>query len=621
MRDRSTQEAAPRRRPSLSVAKLIRGIAARTSVAESVQDCYDSVVALCCEQLNVEAAALFLENEDDAVLRVTAADGYAKNLVAGSATYSKGEGITGAVWETGRTVKCESYEEMVDHPWREGKYDRLQWTDDKRCHSLLFVALRHEDHIFGVLKAENKLEAREYVRFEKEDVDTLECIAAVISIAVRHALLTERRVKRPNQDEFITSVIRYSTAEVELFLNIDRRHFAGPLIYRDGRSAPRMQIDDWYKQNVDGWAGLPRVVQARHGDQTRFLKALEARGGFSIDPNEWPRGLSLQHHRRQLEEANPRFKILAMQGAGDLTMNLYTLAILDGQIISAPEERRRVRDLMAVDSKTTGNIYRCLVKTVGGMERISIRDVRVDFTCDPPAVIICNSDGSPSGLQLSDIALAVSGRQLVRNRELVLLEKVVHQFTDVRHIFSLPELRGTFFGDAAPQSVYFGEAQFFDDPELRLRALSGPVLLDTTYVPKGTSVPLGANPADVIGQLTKAGYTEVAGRRPARPGEFCRPGPEETSFLVYLRPAYYPLTMVGLDARRETLYLMAVSGQSGRFSLTVSGAARLFRDRFGVADALLVDEGVDVFQQVGELQPVQMNRQQLRAVIAVGGSR
>ena len=75
--------------------------------------------------MNAEAAALFRENEFGEVLTIVAADGYGKPLAALDATYEKGEGITGMVWKTGETIRCDTHKSMKKHEWRKGKYDEV----------------------------------------------------------------------------------------------------------------------------------------------------------------------------------------------------------------------------------------------------------------------------------------------------------------------------------------------------------------------------------------------------------------------------------------------------------------------------------------------------------------
>ena len=215
------------------------------------------------------------------------------------------------------------------------------------------------------------------------------------------------------------------------------------------------------------------------------------------------------------------------------------------------------------------------------------------------------------------------------------MAQIVHQFQDLRHVFTLPEIEGRFFGRRTSSKILFGEVQLLDDPLRRMAALTGPIELDMRYVSqRGSRLAVGPRRSaalrrmkgEIVLKLEEAGYREARGPVP-REGEFLAPKGSATVFYIFLKPNYYPLTMVGLDRDRTTLFLSAISGLSGRFSLTVPDAARLFRDRLfqspgeppkRVHDALVLDEGLDVFQQVGGQQPIQLKRRQVRAVIAVG---
>jgi len=593
---------------------VLNRVVDRMSEIESVDEAYEAAVSICQKEFQAEASALFLENESGDLLSVVAAHGYGRNLLRGTVQYSKGEGLTGTVWETGETIVCNNRRELRKHAKLAAKYDKQQWTDAKQCHNLVIAALSRGPHVFGVLKVENKRRGSRYAPFSTAEIALLEEIAAALSLGVQYAMLAERRITRSNQNEFVTSVLQYPTEEVEVFLNVDRRHFDGPIIVRDGRSAPRMQVADWYRRHPSAWRTVPGAVKQRYRTLARFLQHLDSLGGFTTDPEEWPRGLSVKEHERDLQARWPGLRILAMQGAGDLTMNLNNIAILDGEFVAPPEERDRAAKWQEEHSNRLPT-YSCLVKTHRGMSRLSIRDVVVDFGRNHATCL--NSGGSPSGLTFDDIEFALYGQQLIKSGRVVPLDDIVDEFTDRRHIFSLVELEGKFFGRDEQEKYYFGEAELVDHPQMCRDALTSPVEFDTQYRPEGEEHPLGADVAQIIDRLLLAGYEEVV-EQPARLGEFVRPGPGRTKFRIFLKEAYYPLTMVGLDAKRETLFLMAISGQSGRFALTVGNAARLFRDRFRVTDALLIDEGADVFQQVGSQQPVQMHRRQVRAVLAVG---
>ena len=359
----------------------------------------------CWHRGEAEAAALFLEDDELGLLKVVAADGYGLALLEGEATYEKGWGITGKVWETGDSVRCNSHGAMLRHKWRKGLYDKKQWPPRTRCENLLFVALRRNDEVFGVLKVENKKREGCFSPFTDEDQDLLEAVASAIALGVQYALLTERRISRSNQNEFIASALWYSTNTHELFLNIDSRHENGPEIIRDGCTAARMYVTTWFRRYPAAWNELHPKVRQKHGTMARFLASLSSRAG-STDPNEWPRGLSVEQHLDQIRDRHKGVQIVTVQGAGDLTMNLHTLGILDGKLYVTRREPQAVRSA----SDPRRNVYSCLVKTSGGGGGLSIRDLVVDYSLAPVGIRdLATPAGTEPVRKLKDILLAVSG--------------------------------------------------------------------------------------------------------------------------------------------------------------------------------------------------------------------
>lgn len=178
-------------RSSTAHSNLIQRVTNAITSAHTAQELYDLVVRICQLELGAQASALFLEDEGRQHLRATSASGYAKNLLTSDAVYAMGQDITGKVWETGKTVKCDSHDAMVAHPWRAGKYDKHQWSDGARCENLVFVALQHTTAPFGVLKVENKRLGVSFVPFSDQDVATLELIASLIAYSVRYAMSSE----------------------------------------------------------------------------------------------------------------------------------------------------------------------------------------------------------------------------------------------------------------------------------------------------------------------------------------------------------------------------------------------------------------------------------------------
>jgi signal transduction protein with GAF and PtsI domain len=164
---------------------LIQRVTAAMATASCPQDVYNAVVSLCQCELGAQACALFVEDDAANELGVAAAAGYPKEFVTRPVAYRKGEGITGTVWETAESIKCNSHDEVLRHPRRSGKHDEYQWTPGTRCENFLAVAVRHSSAPFAVLKVENKREGIRYVPFTDQDVATLELIASLIAYAVR----------------------------------------------------------------------------------------------------------------------------------------------------------------------------------------------------------------------------------------------------------------------------------------------------------------------------------------------------------------------------------------------------------------------------------------------------
>lgn len=167
--------------------ELIWRVAADITAATitSTQDLYSTVVGLCQRELGAQAGALFLEDPARRELRAVAASGYATSLMDPPAAYEMGQGITGRVWETGQAVRCGYRRELVAHPWRLGKFDRRQWSDETQCENVAFVPIRDAESTFGVLKVENKRVGIEYSQFSDRDLATLSLVASLIAFSVR----------------------------------------------------------------------------------------------------------------------------------------------------------------------------------------------------------------------------------------------------------------------------------------------------------------------------------------------------------------------------------------------------------------------------------------------------
>jgi hypothetical protein len=240
------------------------------------------------------------------------------------------------------------------------------------------------------------------------------------------------------------------------------------------------------------------------------------------------------------------------------------------------------------------------------------------------------------------IEFAVSGKQVVRNGEPMDLREISGQFDDMRHLFRLAELPpGRYFapynppgepqrskwtpwpfkgpGGTWPEGTWrpwFGDCQLLEEEVTRERAFMGPVLLDCDYKAMGADREIALKALED----ERSGYERVA-RPPDRPGQF-RPHPTNPRLIeVWLMENVYPFTFIALGEQREQMtetrivtpsnvvMLFASGGLSGRQGLTLREAVGVLRSQvefkkegvvYNVCNALLIDQGLDVFHFVDD---------------------
>jgi signal transduction histidine kinase/CheY-like chemotaxis protein len=151
----------------------------------------DSIVEKCIEVFNAEACSLYLGGmgsvgalEPEYIIMLSGV-GYEQNR-KGKARYSKGQGLTGTIWQTGLPVKYDTQQELENpaNGWK-GLYNEQVRQNVKGwvCTSLIGVPLRIGDRIIGVLKVENKKPVGQ-THFTFNDLRTLEILAANIALSL-----------------------------------------------------------------------------------------------------------------------------------------------------------------------------------------------------------------------------------------------------------------------------------------------------------------------------------------------------------------------------------------------------------------------------------------------------
>lgn len=148
-----------------------------------LQELLDRVARTLQELSSADACSIWLI-DDDKKLRIKAGRGYHERLLETCPTYLKamragrvdeytqglpipaeyelGEGVTGRIAATGKPIRTTGKKPHREaHPGWKGKYDHVQWPGGgQKCISFFGAPLMVRKHVIGVVKVENKRDAR-----------------------------------------------------------------------------------------------------------------------------------------------------------------------------------------------------------------------------------------------------------------------------------------------------------------------------------------------------------------------------------------------------------------------------------------------------------------------------
>jgi hypothetical protein len=316
----------------------------------------------------------------------------------------------------------------------------------------------------------------------------------------------------------------------------------------------------------------------------------------------------LEAHDRHFVLNYPDHEVIGQQGCGDLTMNLWSVAYLHSALTPAGKPVM----LYLHAEPVAGRTYPCLVKwlPVGNKPpRVTIEDMQFSPHATSTQELAWVLEGGTPRPVGDQIEFAVSGKPVIRHGKPVNLSRRTRQFRDLRHLLNLTNLNPkgkipgspddtppprAFFARPQYNDVWFGEAQLLDDENLQRGAMAGPVVLSRLYA--GLSVTID----HLRAALVDAGYIELTSPvKDLDPGEFRFVPGDDTLVEIYLRKATYAWNVMGLDAKQATIHAFACEcrwGAAGR-GYQLGTLAELMLERFGTHDALLFDEGQDVFQK------------------------
>jgi phosphoserine phosphatase RsbU/P len=159
----------------------------------------DRIVSLSMSLLHAEVCSIFLEyTEKPEYIRMVAGSGFARKLV-GKAEYQRGEGLTGYIAKSGAKLNIRSKEDLLNvvdneggEPVWKGKHDILQWpSGNNEFRNMIALPLKIGDHIFGVMKVENK-ELAKGLYFYKGDEEIFNILVNFVAMAIDNARLHAR---------------------------------------------------------------------------------------------------------------------------------------------------------------------------------------------------------------------------------------------------------------------------------------------------------------------------------------------------------------------------------------------------------------------------------------------
>jgi len=440
----------------------------------------------------------------------------------------------------------------------------------------------------------------------------------------------------PKKHEYLPmSLVTFPKTE-EVFLLYSKGFENGPGIHRNGQGSPWMidpqtqsrKVTDPHEQRRGTWLINEDARIMVKSQMPNWIATVADRKAKSLmDPKDADQRLQYYEefvasldktpdYHSAFIDSYPGRTIVGMQGCGNLSMNEWYVAYICSEFtgnkstfIALPEDRL---------DRVPPRVYTCLVK---------YKDLRVHIE---PLVFnfLTNRITAIGGKDVTDqIEFAVYGTQVLRNGELVHFSNIVEQIADVRHLFKLPNLNPTsettsdpqhrprrFFGEKQYDDVWLGEAELLKNLALRRAALAEPVLINRQFDH------MGADPDFVREVLTQQGYHEdTQGNRMLRYSDGIWRFREETDELieVKLHRNVYAYSLIGLD-NDGNLLALAVGGLAGRRGQTLEAATQNIKS-YGATNALLIDQGDDVFQYaVSENNEykarVKLLRPQLRSV-------
>ncbi|HEY1205231.1 MAG: hypothetical protein ABSH46_11070 [Bryobacteraceae bacterium] len=396
---------------------------------------------------------------------------------------------------------------------------------------------------------------------------------------------------------FTVGYMRFNSDDEEIFLSVTPGFEHGPGIQRDGISAPRMTDPHC----------VAYIAHARH--TRRRQPATSTVNPYHQRAGTWTLYNHLAHFQDTLGKAG--WRIIGVQGHGDLTMNYWHVAYCAQPALNSHPVFCRLNTVedQPVIEPHQDRTYRCLVKwkDTGRRPRVEFRNIRFLPAGSEAGVTVHLADDDDRDIS-EDISFAMAGKTIIENRVELPLEAIIDRFDDVRHIFTLPETPARGFYRQQIHTAILGEYNLYNYINERRATLHGPVVIPLQ--PK-TNLTFDWEPVQKTLVEKHFRPTGHGSEIPTLRGQFRKyPGQTGQSECVevFFPRNVYPFGVIGMRSGLDgqvapEIIGFSSGGLSGRIGNTLEGVTRVVYDFLACGEAMVIDEGLDVFQLVNPLSP------------------
>ncbi len=167
----------------------------------TISDVLRAIVTQAGELIGTTHGYVYLLDPGDTTMRLAVGIGYHSDSVEHRA--SKGEGVTGKVWATGKTVNIPNYREWEERPTA---------FFDSRLYAVIGVPLTSDNEVVGVIGLAYTEPERQFRTYEQ---DVLERFAALASLALDNARLYTQSQQEIEERKRVEKDLRAAQEQAE----------------------------------------------------------------------------------------------------------------------------------------------------------------------------------------------------------------------------------------------------------------------------------------------------------------------------------------------------------------------------------------------------------------------